>query len=429
MTQLSERQLFTLMDGMTDQQLAAVVERVGMQLDSAMPANAIRSVKNKVFAKAGIARPAKERRARAWLAMAASLILIVVIATMGDTVWANVKQAFNFIPFFNITVEEDSIRYILPAPVEQQVNNGTLRVEGVMLDNAAAIIVITGENIPVYRDTAIRIGDKYFEAAGWSIMEKSNTDWQGTFWYEGDSSGVSDLSVVLAGAPDVIFELELVEAATYYSFSELGPTDTVNDLSITAVAVMDEESRLEINFVSPPPIDGAYETEYTFGEIVLTDTQGHSFSAVETTNWFSKNRITFDVSGAEQEQGQLTLSSILATKLLDQSIRIPIPSQGRQHVSEIIEVAGCPLEITAVERIGEDMIRLHVDVFSQGAARFLHRVRLEGVGSYMTKMNDSIEYMLYYEIPIDPGSSQMTLRFRSADIVLRGPWKFDIPLK
>jgi len=282
---LSEKETCGLMDQIKDDELFNLLEDIPGEFPNTVPGPRQNSIKNRTFEKLAIDPLPKKNRWKLWQPLVASfLVIILVTAAAGpEAVWAKLQKALQYVPGMNIVLEDNEQeieRYVLSQPIEKKLGNGTIRIEGVILDENNALIQMSAKNLPQYDWKKLYFrnakGKRYY-INGYGAGGGTDV-WHGTFHHLGLIEDRTGLQIVLPDEGDTSIGLPLVKAKRYASYEEMGPTVTVNGISITAIAAR-EKGKTRINLISPP-VDGmrveSYGTNPLSGqvEITLKDTAG-----------------------------------------------------------------------------------------------------------------------------------------------------------
>jgi len=411
-------------------------------------------IKERTYQRAGIQPLRPKRRGYWYLRMAISMVMLAMViggAVVGPHhVWAGIQRTLQFIPGFGMVVEGDDLpRYVLSSPVDINIEGATLTVTGAMADDERTLVQIRATYAPeaplVKADVAhgeglvsnIYIEDingRRFTPSGFSIS--ASYGWQGTFEFpplenkeDGFRVGFYDEKI----AQEVALAVSLAEAVHHENYTTMGPTVTVNGITITAISTF-TDNQLNLTLVSPSLEHGRIYS-YLQDHIILRGVHGNVAAAKHASSYASPlKQFSFDLTDEMGDLVTLTIPEIVVEHRVTEKVKISLPSEGILELNQTVNLAGYPLVFTAIERLPENKVRVYVDVnYSIDASKTLQSFRLDGAklpfSSWSVEQNKTTGAYEFIEFEIKPTAHSVTLHFQGAYVLMRGPWALEIPLK
>ncbi|SDX57657.1 hypothetical protein [Paenibacillus sp. CF384] len=378
-------------------------------------------------------KPARKRR---WIAVAAAIIVILMTAALVDhsRVWAAIQKALQFVPGIGIVKEEDvpMERFVMKQPITVKVGEGTILITGFMSDEEMTYLTMAGTDVPRLKQIEI-VNDKGMKfTLGSSTASWGGAQWTSGFWHKGKLDLSGSVKLILPLDPAVEVEVQLSKAATYASYSELGATDTAAGVSITAITDrMDEKARVSLVsrhsddfYVRDYGIYGVYMHDDS-RKLQVTDETGKQLE-IEKIPGVSSPASEFFFGVPKQSAGErytLTLLEISVT--YTEEVQIKVPTAANEHLNQTFEIAGFPVTITKVERVKETGLRIYLDMhYDEHATASLFNFSLNT--SSMVKLDEQTGEASYMEFDMEPGSKKVSLKIIRPEVVIRGPWTFEL---
>ncbi|MBP3966014.1 hypothetical protein [Paenibacillus lignilyticus] len=381
----------------------------------------------------GAMQPAKKRR---MAAVAAAIAVFLLMAALADhsRVWAALQKALQFVPGIGIVKEEDvpMERYVMKQPITVKVGEGSILITGFMSDEEMTYITMAGTDVPRFKQIEVvnEKGMKFTLDSSMAVW--GGAKWTSDFWHKGKLDLSGSVQLILPLDPAVEVDVNLSRAATYASYSELGATDTAAGVSITAITDrMDEKVR--VSLVARHSNDFQVGDYGIFGvylhddnrKLQVADGAGKKLE-IENIPGVSSPASEFFFSvpkGAASDRYTLTLPEISVT--YKDETQIKVPTAANDHLNQTFEIAGFPVTITKVERVSETNLRLYLDMhYDEQATASLFNFGLDR--SSMFKLDEQTGEVLYMEVDMEQGSKQLSVKIVRPEVVIRGPWTFEL---
>ncbi|UVI30506.1 hypothetical protein [Paenibacillus spongiae] len=368
-------------------------------------------------------------------AIAAVIVIFLILTTAiyNTQVLAAIQKALQFVPGIGIVKESEGAAdtYILKQPITRQVGEGSIAITGIMVDEKMTYVTMNGtDTARIERITFVNEQGVEYELKR-SMASWSPDSWTASFWQQGQLDVKGKVKLIVTDAALEI-PLTLVKADAYASYAEMGETAAVNGVTITAIAGrVDEKAR--ISLVAQHAGDFSI-MEYGIHGIHLRDGQklnvlnaaGEKLE-IENIRGISApaSDFYFPLSGAEGETYTLTLPEI-GVQYKDE-ITVTVPTETTDGMNQAFQLAGFPVTITKTERIDDSQLRVYVDLhYNDQSEKSLYMINIGEMGHH-GKLNEQTGVLEYLQFDIDPGSSKVKLTIENPDVLIRGPWKFELP--
>ena len=443
MNEFDEKIAFNIMDALEEEKAACLLERFDPFEEVALPSGVLPGIKQRTYGKLSLTPLKRQKNIKKNLALlAASLFLFIFlgVAAIGtDTVMAALKQVFQFIPGFNLVLEEDeTANFILPSPLEQELGGGTIRLEGVSVGNERTIIHLSGYNVSAPRKLILMDSHGREYIARYSSIAGNGT-WRGYYYCEKPIVGLTTVRFTAAGKESSFSPLLLEKARTFKSYADLGPTVQVNEIAITAFLSLEEE-RLRAILLSPPfPGERIYAyASHLEEEITLKDKSGEVYTAVPAPGPYKppQREFLFNLEESSEQEFTLTIPSIQVAYYKEEKyIDLPLPQEGALAPGLQLELAGFPVEFIKIIRLDKYTVGLFVDVLydekDEETLLFfnLNWLKMGHSFSYFEmKHNEQTGALEYLEFPVRPGAANIRLHLKEPVVLKRGPWEILLSL-
>ncbi|MDF0725584.1 hypothetical protein PY093_02505 [Cytobacillus sp. S13-E01] len=366
--------------------------------------------------------------------------LLLFSATFFHTeVLAAVKRALQFVPGLGLIHEEEMPveRYILQKPVTLELDNGRIMVTGMMIDEKMTLINVVGYDTPLRQNIKIvnEKGNEYKEFSIPSSQTLSGSkEWIASYWHDGKLDITEEAQIILEGKQDIIIPLTLEKAKSYESYTDMGEISTINSVEIVAIPQRVAD-KLRISLISQHPKDfrisdyGLFPMYAREQMISVQDSVGKEYE-IENSPGISApvSEFYFQLAENEVENYVITLPEIYVVYSDEQKVTLPIP-ETEADLNESFTLSGFPVQLTKVERIEEDRVRVYVDVqFDEQNDKQLRNFRIKEMG-HMVKVSDGTGEILYLEFDIEPIRKKIKVTFQQPEVILKGPWKFEFPVE
>ena len=428
-----------------------------------LDSNSIKRIKKSTYSKAGIMRR-RTFATRGLSAIAAAMIIIVIsIFSIGfDNVVSAMGRLFGFVPGYGITEGSQSIQYIIDghnisAENSQAIltinsviatkNNLTLNCyiklknyheeknlsyieNNINTDKNNLVMAVNGKE---YRPSGCSIGSggKIEDISAAFHIEQANLSTKNTYTFNYKKYNLS-----------VEFRLKVPEG--YDSLEEIGPTDTNNNISITAVSsLQDNKLLVELYPVNKSGLTiTSFTKEFDFGyekkDLSLeTDKTSHSYALPEGFMGVN-NKFYFNVL---PEEKNLTLKIpylIVKSQEKMKKVTLKIPEEGeRVTINKKVKFKNSTLVITDVERIKNEnlngALRIYFKfqnkdknmVMFNAEFRRVNILGMEQGGGYSTNLKVGIPQSIDYSLD-EPDGDVLRLGIKDPEYFLLGEYNLKL---
>jgi len=428
---------YEAMDSLEEEQMADIINKIPLS-DKPVSSEVLSEIQEKTFNKASLKPSIRKKKSNIWIGLAASFLIltIAVYSTFtSEAIMAKVKEIIQYIPGMGI-IEDDlyTERYVLSEPIERKINDGQLRIESILNDQENTILKITGVDLRTF-DKAFLIdekGRKHEMSHYFVISAEPGIKWEGNCYYQGYIPRPESIQLFFMEKETTI-SFSLDKAETYYSYKDIGPTDSVDDISITAL-ISKENGNLKVNFISTP-LEGKEINSYFPSEedVILTDKAGKAYELLTANN--SLNELIFDIGEIEERKFNLTVDQIQLKYEDEKMVSLRIPEKGESVIDKEIELAGFPLIFNKVARKDDGLVRVYVDTYyDQYAEESLQSFSLDHTyydhaPLYSWKVDQETGAIEYLEFLTEPEDREINMMIKDLITVKRGPWEFTILVK
>ncbi|WP_127582348.1 hypothetical protein [Paenibacillus koleovorans] len=378
---------------------------------------------------------------RPWVgALCILLLLFVGTAMLQPQVRAAIQKALQFVPGVGIvkTEEKPLKRLILKNSVTTQIGEGKITLSGVQIDDKMTFLILSG-NQPSQRADQLELVDS--SGVEFQIQRSTSTwstaEWSASYWYNGKLDiHAGPAKIVLGESDKYEIPFTLVQAETVGSYEELGETVSMNGITITAVASREGENG-RLSLLSQHPDDMRVADYGWYGihngkKLSVTDETGQPMQMKLIPGLFSPARDFHFRLGADANAAEkvYTLTIPEINMEVDDTVTIQVPTHSVDNLNIPFNLAGFPVTITRTERLTDKGpgLRLYLDLhFDPQASKSLHNFRIDA-RSHMARMNDQTGAIEYIEFSLEnPDAKQMKLKLTNPQILVRGPWIFQLP--
>jgi len=365
-----------------------------------------------------------------WMVASILIVLLSTAAMYHSQVMAAVQKAIQYIPGIGVVEEEEQSgnSYVLDETKEVQVEGGTVTVTNIVVDGEQTYVVLNGDGSPKYQEITIinESGKEYIVKSSHSSW--SSKQWTTWFWKDEALSLSGNVQVVIG---ETRISVKMVEAKSYESFKEMGITDKTNDLAITAIPSRDSEKG-RIAFVSQHSekfkiANYGFNSVHEEKELSITDPDQNQYE-INRYKGISQptNEFYFQLAAEDVSHYNLRIPEVNVQYKDEKKITLPLPDD-EIEMNKTFKLAGYPVDITKLERTDEDELRIYVDVhYDKQDARSLHNFRIKHT-SHMAKVDLQTRAIQYLQYKVDWNKKNVNLTFSEPQVLLRGPWKYEIP--
>ena len=464
MDSLNEKDIYNIVNKISGKQIADAISDI--DIDEIDVSNkSIENIKNKTFKKLSL-KPAKRKPSFKICAALASCLAVFMFAIINPAVAEQVKSIIQYVPGFNMIFSDNKAspeRYVLQKPVESFTGDAQIKIKGAIVDSNSALFYITIDTAVL--DTANKNSDKasaseeyekYINNVKKNIVIKDAKGLE----YSIDSYNASlgnnilvllghngrikypqSLRLVFNNNENSSIAFTLTRVNSYNSFDELGPTDSKNGLSVTAVVTQDTD-KTYFNLLCPT--EGSIQIA-SFGiedkKIKLSDESGKEYEVL----YSNESRIgclnefyiyTKDIKGKKLNLSipsielkytgnvETTNGKILHGK--PAKIEFKIPDSSSIDINRELVIQGFPVNFKEVEKINNTTVRLYFDLYNSKKANEYLKGFSVANESFISKFNEKTGVLEYIEMYIQPSEKSKKIHLNNADIVKYGPWKLNI---
>jgi hypothetical protein len=240
------------------------------------------------------------------------------------------------------------------------------------------------------------------------------------------------VNLLLEEKPEIVIPLTLVQAESFANYADMGETATVNGITITAIANrVDDKARFSLVAqhseemkITDYGFFGLYSHENQ--KMNVKDSTGKNIP-IEYIRGISAPANDFYFKLAEGKGNSYSLSIPEINTEAQDEVTLEIPTETTENLNQTFEIAGFPVTITSIDRLDDKNIRMYVDLhYNENTPASLHMFSLDSMGGG-ARMNDQTGELVYYEFEAEPGRKMQKIKIVSPQILIRGPWKFELP--
>lgn len=369
----------------------------------------------------------------------ASALIISSFQLLPNSVLAEIRARLQFIPGIGKVVEKEGEEnlYILDKTIKTPYKSGEIIIKSVIKKGESIELVINGERLNWILGEHIKIKNgngSFYESKGYSIGGVRTGTWEGYYSFKGDLRKDNLLTIVIEDELEI--PITLVEAKSFENYSSIGATDKKNGVAITAVSSKEDDS-IKINLIYPP-LEGkeiisfakVYRDLKIQYDMKVTDDKGNVYE-LKYPSAYRKALSEFTFKGNNDAEYYNLKIPFIELEYKDKAnVEVDIPSDGKLQINKQFSIAGFKVEITNVERLDKNNIRIYVDTFyDRNKVESLKSIVLDSsklpMRGYMTHFSDD-ESIEYFEFEIKPSMKNITLSFIEAETELQGPWEVKI---
>lgn len=408
----------------------------------------IKEIKTRVFKNIKVNRRRNISAKGAAIAASIAAIFILSLIMYNPTALANIKGKLQFIQGMGVveTVEDNGEKYMLTKRAEAQYGNGKIIINSIALNSKSAAIVIGGESVPELWTVVLQNdkGERYRMWRSGGVAHFDKTAWCAEYKYSGEISISKNWTVILPKNLKIPVSLEKVNDIK--NVSDLGPTATVNDVSVTAIPSL-EDDKLRIGVFSPKndskkvlqyavfvlPLDFKFtskeqEKHYIdHSQIYLKDSAGNKYMGFGTRNvTLLDHEYYFKVGKNLDKEYTLTIPRILMEYNSKAECTIDLPKVGEAPLNKVVNLSGFPVNLL-IERTSDDKLKVGIDVnYNKELPETLVSFKLDadGIGE---EIGSGKQRELYsspgdYEINVYKDQKQLKLVLKNPITEKKGPW-------
>ncbi|MDF2720635.1 MAG: hypothetical protein K0Q59_310 [Paenibacillus sp.] len=448
MDRTDDKQLLAWMDKLDPKQLQGL-EGIAPSAEESVDEAALQRIKRRTFAQLGLelgeeaiaSQPKTYTKAlrRRWLAAAcAAVILGSALVSFSPDVRARLKEALQFIPGFGVVQQIENAEqtaYVLSKPLEFTGENGTVTIEGMLIQGTGGQIVLSGNKIAAaaIKSLALVTGQGQLEFKQSYSTWGSGGPWQAAYYYTGNIAyeGLETVSVQFGNT--TIDELHLTRAKTADDLAGFGSSDIQNGIRITGIVTPLDGSSRKVNLLAQltgkQKVDSYGKQPIAEGlQLQLMDKEGHAMPIKPDSGFIKPYELLFDdPAGADGYTLVIPAIRMIDYGAKHVKVTLPVPEAGEKAINVSSQIAGFPIHFTQVERLNDESLRVEVDThFDPNQPQTLQSYRIftkYGIGmSYSTQMNEQTWAVETEWLTVKPGQKSITFYIGDPQIVVKGTW-------
>lgn len=380
----------TLYDLLDDLDVAEMERLLDKDIDMNIDDETLKRIKSSVYAKAGIKSRNKRQKhffmPKRLIAVAAAFVLVIssFLVVGFDNIAMAINHLFSFIPGYGIIENNDSILYVLSEVNISENDNVKMTLNNAIAGKDSITVMVTLERINYTEDQALL--DKLAEAERMeddiapfrpkaSLYAKGSkyTEYSGmtsggggidtsTFTFELPEEAIEVNTTYVLAYEDygLQLEFELKSYSTYNALTEIGPTESKNDISITAVPTF-KDGQVEVNLYPINKSSYFIDSFFADGEGYLgnnlhleTNSGIKSYNPIDG-HGSAYGKFMFEIDPNDRDF-TLKIPFIVVQSVESQNIALDIPKEGEKVKTDYkIEFKDCTITITELERTSENL--------------------------------------------------------------------------
>lgn len=388
---------------------------------------------------------------RKWLSStvaAAALVVCILFVSVSPDVKAHVQKMLQYIPGYGAIIDTESlqqtVRFVLPQPVEKSFGGGKLEVRGISILEKEASVSLVGTGLKEITSFELRNtkGDRY--PFHWVGILGRDPAWNGDYNYKGSIDVTASMELV---AGELTIPISLASPNEAQHMEDLGETIEHNEIQLTVVSNESQGGDRKVTIVPRIPagtkiISFGIDSHRRNFPVKLTDDQGHPVNYTQDANYPNPNEFYYKHTDIKHPY-KLLLPEVLLERKFDKPVKItvPIPEKGTISLRQKIDLFGYPLLINEVERVDpgdgldreqQNSINLYFDfLYKDHASESL--LNLFPAFTYHTgaawDYDEETNAAKYMQIAFKPGAKTFDLYVDTIRTVVRGPWEFTLENK
>ncbi len=406
-----------------------------------LDSNSIKRIKKSTYSKAGVTRR-NPFVTRGLSAIAAAIIIIVVsIFSIGfDNVVSAMGRLFGFVPGYGIMEDNQSIQYVIDGHNKSTENSqAMLTINSViaMKNNLTLNCYIDLKNIHEEKnlsniendinndknDLVIAVNGKEYRPSGCNIGSGGKTEYiSATYQIGQDNLSTTNIYTFNYKKYNLSVQFRLKGPKGYDSLEEIGPTDTKNNISITAVSSrQDNKLLVELYPVNKSGLTiTSFTKEYDFGyekkDLTLeTDKTSHSYTLPDSFMGVN-NKFYFNVMPQEKNLTLKIPYLIVKSQEKMKKVTLKIPEEGeRVTINKKVKFKNSTMVISDVQRIKNGdpngALRIYFKfenedknmVMFNAQFRRVNILGMEQGGGYSTNLKEGIPQSIDYSLDESDG--------------------------
>lgn len=383
------------------------------------------------------------RHARLLAAAAAILLLCAVVFTMPD-VQAGLKKVLRFLPGIGVVQEGEATQetYVLEKPYVQAIGEGTLTIDGIVLQAEGSIINLRGREVPEVEQFQVEIGDRTYTFR--SFMRSASGDWFGSYGVTTDAIAPVANEITLHVDGRTIGPLKLVTAKTASDLEHLGASELQQGIRVTAFPtdLGDGLVRIQLNAQS----QAADRIVHSYGVspigeeeigLYVEDDNGTKAIILQDNDLSYPSDFRFRRTGNGKSYAIVIPYLMVSDRNAASAgeVVIPVPEVGSSHEIDVsTEIDGFPVAFTRIERTIESGVSVDVDTdFDPTKPRTLNYFQIRTADSPFHESfswkNDEQGGMKTLYLTINPDQTELRFTLVEPHYIMKGPWRLPVTME
>lgn len=382
--------------------------------------------------------------------LAASLVILLITAFAIPPVRAAIGRLFTFIPGIGIVEKgEDVIYTVNPIVSQAEAGKSCVVLGNAIYSNGHLNVHVEAKNVYYkFDDITFRKNGEVIERAA------ASSSWGGMVYgysdtlYKMDAPEPEDVFALdIAGFPNAL-SFTMRRCEDHMELAEIGPTDTQNGISITAISRRTEEGLTVWCYPFNPTDDKVLGIGEPYMGVLedsayIETESGYTGTRVNREGFRVMERLTFDMPAGDSA-ATLHVPYLDMGRVEKIKFTVPVPTEYGVMESDIsIECSLGTIRITSIERKPNeygsdkpDQLGMYFAFESAESDKVFHsfgslstgiRIGRHGSSGYMRRFNEETYCLEYLQTEIEDGAKKMT--FTIDDLSYYQLGEYVIPLE